>query len=274
MSSVDEKNEKSNVLDKSIGYITALLGIVSTALSIFIAVTALSINERVNELQMANLVLDEKIKMIDLVLKENEAKSSQFENSVRLEAEFRIFNANAFASNYREKGMRIVWLDKKIQSDVENWLGEWINGNNLMTGTSGSGLFARQVVCLRVINAGKVPARKIRLITKQSNFDNKTGKFAQPYYEIDTKESTWQITETKIGDLVEDSQKELLKTQMLIPLAHVSGSNRYFGRVFIPLELVWDDGVQGKPGKMSIDVQSDSSLKSDLESSILGISNF
>lgn len=268
------ENNDSSVLGKYIGYAVALVGLVSTILSIFITTNAFSLNERLNNLQAANLALDEKLKRTDLILKEDEKKSSQFENSVRLEAEFRIFNANAFASSYKEKGMKIVWLDKRIQSDIEKWLGEWVNGNNLMTGTSGNGLFARQVICLRIINVGKTPARKIRLIVKQSNFDNGNGKFEQPYYEIDVRESNWQNTEIKIGDLAENPQKELLKTQMLIPLAHVSGSNRYFGKVFIPSELIWDDVVQGKSGKISIDVQSDSSLKSDLESSILGTSNF
>jgi hypothetical protein len=239
MSNVE--NKKSSKWDKSLGYIAALLGILSTGLSIFITITTVSINQRINELQTTNLELDKKLKEIDITLKERELINSRFNNSVRLEAEFRIFNANAFASNYKEKSMRIVWLDSTIQGDIEKWLGDWINGNKLMTGESKNGLFARQVVCLRIINAGNTPARKIKLIAKQANFDNKKGEFGKPYYVVDTEKSIWQNTIIEIGDLAEPSQRELLKTQMLIPIAHISGSNRYFGQVVIPLELTWRD---------------------------------
>jgi hypothetical protein len=171
--------------------------------------------------------------------------------------------------------MKIVWLDEKIQDDIRTWLDKWLNGNNLMTGTSDNGLFARQIVCLRIINAGKTPARKIKLVSQQASYDNGDGKFGQPYYEIDAKKSSWQKNTNSIGDLAEDSQKEVLKTQMLIPLAHVSGSSRYFGKVFIPLEVTWEDVVQGKSGKMFIDIKSDSSLESDLRGSrFYRVSNF
>ena len=272
MSNVEDK--KSSLWDKSVGYIATFLGILSTGLSLFITITTISINQRVNELQSTNLALDEKLKKIDLTLKESELTNSKFSNSVRLEAEFRIFNANAFARNYKEKGMRIMWIDRTIQSDIEKWLGDWINGNKLMTGASKDGLFARQVVCLRIINAGSTPARKIKLIIKQAKFDNKKGEFRKPYYEVNTEELIWKNNAIEVGSLAEPSQRELLKTQMLIPLAHISGSKRYFGQVIIPMELTWLDERQNKTEKMLIDVKRDSTLKSDLESSILGISNF
>jgi hypothetical protein len=272
MSNVESK--KINQWDKYIGYIATLLGILSTGLGLFIAITTISINQRVNELQATNLKLDERLKNLDLVSKQNELINSKFSNSVRIEAEFRIFNANAFASNYKEKSMRIVWIDAPIQSDIEKWLGDWINGNKLMTGASKDGLFARQVVCLRIINAGNTPARKIKLVVKQASFDNGKGEFRKPYYAVDTEELIWQNKVIEIGDLAEPSQRELLKTQMLIPIAHISGGNRYFGQVIIPLELTWLDERQNKTEKMSINVKSDTTLKSDLESSILGISNF
>ncbi|KAM3108835.1 hypothetical protein [Phormidesmis sp. 146-33] len=276
MSSTSDTNEKkSSIWGKSISNAATLLGTLSTGLGVFITMTTLSINARINNLQATNLELDNRLKNIDSVLKENEGKSSQFENSVRLEAEFRVFNANAFATSYKEKGMKIVWLDEKSQNDIENWLEKWISGNNLMTGTPQNGLFARQVVCLRIINAGKTPARKIKLVTKKASFDNGNGKFGEPYYEIDTRKSIWKTHTISIDYLAESSQKEVLKTQILIPLAHVSGSSRYFGNVFIPLDLTWDDVVQGKPGKMSIDIKSNGSLRSDLRSSMLyRVSNF
>ena len=170
--------------------------------------------------------------------------------------------------------MKIVWVDRTIQMDIERWVGDWIKGNQLMTGASQDGLFARQVVCLRIINAGNIPARKIKLVVKQASFDNKKGEFSKPYYALDTEGLIWQNKVIEIGGLAETSQRESLSTQMLIPIAHISGSNRYFGEVIIPVELTWFDERQNKTEKMTIEVKSDSTLKSDLDSSILGISNF
>jgi hypothetical protein len=268
------ENKKSNSWDKFITYVIPFLGVVSTALSILITITTLSINQRINNLQSSNLELDAKLKRIDLQSKESEARNSQLNNSVRLEAEFRIFNANAFARNYKEKGMQIIWLDKNIQNDIENWTGDWINGNKLMTGSSSNGLFARQVVCLRVVNAGNTPARKINLVVKKAKVDNGKGKLRRPYYEADTKDLTWTEKAIDIGDLAESSKGELLKTQILIPLAHVSGSDKYFGEIILPLKLSWNDERQNHNGKMIIDIKGNIALKSDLESSVLGRSNF
>lgn len=268
------ESEKGSQWDKYINYTATLLGILSTGLGVFIAINTMSINQRVNELQSTNLVLDEKLKKLDLTGRESELINSRFSNSVRIEAEFRIFNANAFASNYKEKSMKIVWVDRTIQMDIEGWVGDWIKGNQLMTGASQDGLFARQVVCLRIINAGNIPARKIKLVVKQASFDNKKGEFKKPYYALDTEGLIWQNKVIEIGGLAEPSQRESLNTQMLIPIAHISGSNRYFGEVIIPVELTWFDERQNKTEKMTIEVKSDSTLKSDLDSSILGISNF
>lgn len=266
------KNNENNTWNKYLEYTAAFLGIISTGLGIFISINTISINEKINELQKANLDLDKQLKGMDVQMKENALIKDKFDNAVRLESEFKIFNANAFASNYREKSLQIMWLDNKIQQDIEKWLGDWINYNRLMTGSSQGGLFARQIVCLRIINAGNILARKIKVIAKQANFDNISGKFQKPYYEVDTNELIWQNKEIEIGDLAESSQKELLKTQMLIPLAHISGSNRYFGQVIVPLELTWHDERKNTIQKISIDIKSNSALKNELQSSMLGVS--
>jgi|GEM_PF-6492096 len=264
MSNVEKK---SNSWNKYTGYIANSLGILSTILSIFIAITTISINQSVKELKAKNLDLDKQLKEIEL-------NNSIFRDSVRIEAEFRIFNANSFASQYKEDSRKIKWLNSTLQSDIEKWLDDWIKRNRLMTGASKKGLFARQIVCLRIINAGNTPARQMKLVAKQANFDNDKGEFKTPYYAVDSEEEIWQNMAIELGDLAEAAQKDLLGTQMLIPLAHVSGSDRYYGQVIIPLELTWLDERQNKTEKMSISVKSDISLKNDLDSSILGISVF
>jgi hypothetical protein len=69
------------------------------------------------------------------------------------------------------------------------------------------------------------------------------------------------------------SKTKLLKSEWLIPLAHVSGSKWFYGRVAVPVKVTWPAGPEGIPekgGELAIDVRNDRALENALNSSILG----
>jgi hypothetical protein len=271
MNSTDKK--KGDIWDKSLNYSATLLGIISTVLTIVITITTLSINGRINKLNENDLRLDIQIKTIDEALKKNEQRLSEFDNSVRLEYELQVFPANAFANivNIADKNKMKVRFLLDTQRDFKEWISDWQERQNLMTSSPKDGLLVRQVLCLKIINAGKIPAKKMRLRFSKAKFDNVKGEYKESYTEMDT--SNWTKDSFPIGELSEAPKSELLKTQMIIPLAHLSGQRTYFGQVFVPLELTWTDEIHGKTETKSINVRDDDSLGLVLEGLDIGFSS-
>ncbi len=63
-----------------------------------------------------------------------------------------------------------------------------------------------------------------------------------------------------------------MPTSVFVPLAQISGGEYYFGRVFVPVKLLWNDKRRGKPDDLAVRVGQYSALDNQLMSAILGMS--
>ncbi|TBR58833.1 hypothetical protein B4U84_23425 [Westiellopsis prolifica IICB1] len=274
----DYETDKKDLLGKA----SVLLGIVATALGILISLRTHIISEqtqnilaKINELEVINKDLNNKFKKLEIVQKSQEIEKSKS----RIEKEFLVLNAKVLANRIDAKNVRIIWPDQEIQNDMMSFVRFWRGANKLMLGSSQKGLFLRQVVCLRLINYGGTPARNVVVTISKKNFNNSdTGDvLEQPYYKINT--SGWAEKNISIQDLMEKDFEDKLKTEILIPLAHISrrddGYFRYFGSMAVPVKVTWYDNqnVPEKPYSFQINVSQESILKSDLDF-ILGTSEY
>jgi hypothetical protein len=243
---------------------SVVLGLLSTLLTVYIASTNYSINRHISQIQAQNLEIDSKLKSLALI-------NANYENAARVVVELGVSNAKEFAMNYKEGTIIVQWPDREVRDQFEQYVEKWSKGNNLMTGESKRGLFLRQVVWLRLTNLGKTPASKLRLEVMQEDFDNESGGSAAPYDEINTAQAGWEKKQINLNDLMESEQEvRKMRTHILIPLAHVSGNYKYFGRVFIPVKVTWQDGRLNKASGIDIVVTNDSELRNSLGSAILG----
>jgi hypothetical protein len=243
---------------------SVLLGLLSTLLTIFIASTSYSTNRTILAIQAKNLETESKLKAAEL-------RNKSYDDAPRVEPEIGVFNARAFATSYREQKVKVEWLDVDMRDQFERYVAEWNVGNRLMTGASARGLFLRQVVWLRLTNLGKTPARELRLLVRQRDFDNTAGGVAEAYDILNTAGPGWSERQLKLSSLMESGQETRnLRTRILMPLAHVSGGSKYFGRVFVPVKVLWKDERMGEESSVNITVASESTLKNDLGSAILG----
>jgi hypothetical protein len=274
----DNETDKKDLLGKA----SVLLGIVATALGIFISLRTHIISEqtqnilaKINDLEVINKDLDNKLKKLEV-----EQKSQEIEKSKsRIEKEFLVLNAKVLANRIDAKNVRIIWPDQEIQDDMMLFVNSWREANKLMLGSSQRGLFLRQVVCLRLINYGGAPARNVVVTISKKSFSNtdEGDVLNQPYYKINT--GGWTEKSIPIQDLMEKDFEDKLKTEILIPLAHISrrgdGYFRYFGSMAVPVKVTWHDNqdVPKKPYSFQIDVSQESILKSDLDF-ILGTSEY
>ena len=61
-----------------------------------------------------------------------------------------------------------------------------------------------------------------------------------------------------------------MRTDVIVPLAQVSGGEYYFGRVLVPVKIVWRDGLLDCEQVVELDVARESTLNSQRDSAILG----
>jgi hypothetical protein len=241
-----------------------VLGLVSTLLTVFVATTSYSINRAMSKLQSQNAALDGELKKATLT-------NTTYDAAARVVADFGVFNAREFAANYREQKVLVWWGDNETRDQFEQYVNSWTTGNRLMTGASASGLFLRQVVWLRLTNLGKTPALNPRLLVKYRDFDNQAGGTAEPYDQMQTARPGWMDKEVTLSSLMESgADTHSMRTHVLVPLAHVAGGNKYFGRVFVPVQVVWHDDRLNKPGRLEINVAGESMIRNALGSAVLG----
>lgn len=267
----NDETDKKDLLGKT----SVLLGIMATALGIFISFRTHVISEQtqnilgtINKLEVINKNLDNKLKSFEIDIKSREIAKSK----PKIVKEFLVLNAKAFTNRIDEaKNVGIIWPDKQIEDDIMSYANSWKTWDRLMTRSSQK-LFLRQVVCLRIINLGGSPARDVSVIIRKKSFNNSQGdNLDQPYYELDA--GNWTEKNILIQELMGMNFQDQVKTEILIPLAHVSKDDRYFkyfGSMAIPIKITWYDNQDATrtPDSLSINVSEESVLKSDLDSKL------
>ena len=265
-------------LDDRLKTVALVLGLMSTAIGVFVAVktqlisTATgAIDSKVQQTQSQTAAIDEKLRQQDLQLKALDARNKTWDSSARVVAEWRVMNANEFALALERGTLRLAWLDPALQQQLTESAKVWKGHGHLMGRTADDGLLLRQVVCLRLMNIGTGPAAKVTLLAHLRDFNGADGGVdggTLPKLKASLQDQTPQ--ELNLGQLMEIAQETRnLTTQLLVPVAQVVGSQRYVGRVVMPLRLQWHDERQDKPGSLDIDV-SDPQLADRLTSALLG----
>src|SRR5262249_43161141 len=153
-------------------------------------------------------------------------------------------------------------------------VGRWKIGNNLMTGHAPTGLYLRQIVTLKLTSLGKTAATSLRLLVRMRDFaEQGPGTQVKRYGTLDTQTAGWSEHPLPLSPLMElSAETRNMRTQVLIPLAQVSGGEYYFGRVLVPTKLLWMDERLGHEQSIELNVANESALDNQLYSAILGIS--
>ncbi len=249
-----------NALDSFIKYAAPLLAIATAGLSFYVALTTRETNQRLAATQAAS----------------NELKlnSDRYELAPRLVAEMGAQNAAEFAATVRQQQMPMKVLDAALESQLVEGSKNWAAGRHLMTGAGATGLYLRQIVYLKLTNFGKTATSDLKLVVRQKDFGLAgNGTQVKRYGELDTQGAGWTELTLPVPDLMEmGAGAQDPATRLLIPLAQVSGGEYYFGRVLVPVKLMWTDRRQGKAEELPVRVAQASALDNQLMSAILGMS--
>ena len=269
----------TKTLDDRLKTLGLVLAALSTVLGLFVAVktqvisaATSQIDSQVKETQARTAAIDEKLKAQDLRLKTLDERNKTWDSSVRMVTQWHVMNANEFARGLEDGSLNIAWADPKLETLLREAALRWKRHRELMGRGSDDGLLLRQVICLRLLNIGKSSADKLRLLAHVRDFDNERGGQGGMFSEMKARVQGDAPQQLQLGRLMERSQDTKdLPTELVIPVAHVLGSQRYVGRVVVPVGLAWVDERQSKEGSLDISVD-DPQLKNRLSSADLGMS--
>ncbi len=180
----------ANALDTLMKYAGPLLGIATAALSLYIAITTRETNEKLAETQAASgqFKLD----------------SDRYDLAPRLVAELGAQNAAEFAATVLRQKIPVKVLDATQANQFLEGGEAWGKGRQLMTGTSTTGLYLRQVVYIKLTNLGKTATSDLKLVVRQKDFGfTRNGTQVKRYGEMDTQGDGWTERTLDVPDLME-----------------------------------------------------------------------
>jgi hypothetical protein len=128
-------------------------------------------------------------------------------------------------------------------------------------------------VCYRSDPRGRLLAGSVSPQRSLRNRDfgfSQNGTQVKRYRLLDT--DGWAERELRLPNPMELSpETRVMPSELLIPLAQVSGAEYYFGRVFVPVKLLWkDERLGGGDRVLEFDLARESALDNQLDSAILG----
>ncbi|MDC6168218.1 hypothetical protein [Paucibacter sp. XJ19-41] len=256
-------------LDERLKSLGLVLGLISTGLGVFVAIKTNFIATVTSEIDTQVKEARNRSTLLEAELRQLELKNKAFENSVRLVAEWQVLTANDFARGMDEGLLNLVWLDDQQEQQMRDAAKAWKAHYHLMSRAADQSLLLRQVVCLRLMNVGNTPATELRLLAHQRDFDAQRGGQGGLYSAM-TASFQGEPKPHGLGQLMEPAQQsQRLSNEILIPVAHVVGSQRYVGRLILPVRLLWKDPRQQREGQMEIRID-DPRLANKLRSGDLG----
>lgn len=253
-----------------------VLGLASTALGVFVAFKAQWIAAATGEIDTQVKATQAEAARIQKQLAEQDLNRKKWESSARLVLRWEVMNANEFALTHDAPNTQLAWVDDALQQQLSAAAADWKRHAKLMARDSNDALLLRQVITLRVLNLGTSPAKRLRLLAHVREFNvpsSGPGGVGGLFGELRQRAGNEPAQEFKLGELMEAGQEQRhLMTEMLIPVAHAVGSQRYVGRVLVPLKLVWFDERQGREESLDIEV-NDPLLARRLRSADLGFTS-
>jgi hypothetical protein len=263
-------------LEERLKLVGVVLGLASTALGVYVAVKTQWIAAATGEIDTQVKATQAETARINKQLAEQDLNRKKWESSVRLVAQWHVMNANEFAQGQDNPGSNLAWVDDGLQTQLTTAASAWKGHAHLMARLSNDALLLRQVICLRLLNIGSSPAKRLRLLAHVREFQAASGGqggVGGLYSELRQRGAAEPAHEFKLGDLMEAGQEQRhLLTEMVIPVAHAVGSQRYVGRVLVPVKLLWFDERQGKEDSLDIEID-DPVLARRLQSADLGITS-
>jgi len=252
------------------------LGLVSTALGVFVAFKTQWLSVATSQIDTQVRATQAEAAHIHRQLAEQDLNRKKWENSVRLTTQWHVMNANEFAQSHDNPGFNLAWVDEGLRQQLTKAAQDWRRHARLMARDSNDALLLRQVISLRLLNVGATPAKRLRLLAHVREFNvasSGPGGVGGLYGELHRRGGSEPPQEFKLGELMEAGMEQRrLITEMVIPVAHAVGSQRYVGRVLVPVKLVWFDERQGKDDSMDIEV-NDPMLARRLTSADLGFTS-
>lgn len=253
-----------------------VLGLASTALGVFVAVKAQWLAVATSEIDAQVRATQADATRIRDQLAQQDLNRKKWENSVRLTTQWHVMNANEFALNHDNPGFNLAWVDAGLQQQLTQAALDWKRHARLMARDTNDALLLRQVISLRLLNIGSSPAKRLRLLAYVREFNvasSGPGGVGGLYSELRRPGGTEPPQEFRLGELMEAGlEQRRLVTELVIPVAHAVGSQRYVGRVLVPVKLIWFDERQGKDDSMDIEV-NDPLLARRLKSADLGFTS-
>ena len=168
---------------------------------------------------LVSLVLNIYLGVSNLKLQQDKADFEKEINSVRLDNE-------RLDLLVRKNELAIV--QTQVLSDLESWLQAWSTGESPISGEDG---VTREhgVVLYRISNRGTQNAQQLVATVNWKDFSNE-GEVGDNIWELKTED--WQETTIRLADLLPGQS-------VTIPIAHILGTNTYFGRVIEPIKIDW-----------------------------------
>ena len=217
-----------------------MLGLASTALGVFVAFKAQWIAGATGEIDAQVKATQADAVRIQKQLAEQDLSRKRWENSVRLATQWHVMNANEFAQSHDNPGFNLAWVDEGLQQQLTKAASDWKGHARLMARDTNDALLLRQVISLRLLNVGASPAKRLRLLAHVREFNvasSGPGGVGGLYSELRRTGNTEPPQEFKLGELMEAGMEQRrLITELVIPVAHAVGSQRYVGRVLIPVK--------------------------------------
>ena len=237
--------------------ITKLVAVVSTVVTVVLAVAGYLSNQKVQSLQKAVQDLDLAKKNYDL--------------SARVIVDYSAPLARSFALQYatnEENKVKyrtaIMFPTPQIAAELSPLIEQWRLRRGLMTGEAckQEGLKARQIVLLKLKNLGNAMADDVVLKARASpragnaaarwNVSLANGE-AVPYADLVGRIDDWSPVDIPIGRLYGGDTKDEERISNQVVLASVSGSADLYGSALVPIELTWTDSISGQRRSMKLD---------------------
>jgi hypothetical protein len=249
----DNGTESKRVIIKWTEVLLAILALLSFSFNVYQFVFAQELDSQNKLLASENTGLDNELKEMQIIREQYDLKAD-------VEARYIIIN-NQSLYNFFGTHWRIVGLDaesgdntrpksllaNKVISDFEEHIDKIIQVCSCqpsdLSEADGSGrIIVHGLALYRIQNRGKVIIDNVELVIRWKDFpnepytgDNLTNE-GPDIWNLRDSVGDWQQSSIRLPDLKPGEE-------IVIPLAHILGTNRYFGRVMIPESMSWENSV-------------------------------
>ncbi len=237
MAAVARSNSDEPAYKKWATVATAVVAAVSLCLNIVLGLFNLN-------LAQAKAASDQKLAAIDLENRRLDNLIKVHDNSVDLEARYLVVSGLAIfdteGGNFGDAESASAIVQNQVLEELEPWKSLWGRGESPIEAGGGVAR-AHGVVYYRISNRGKEDAQRAVLTYRWKDFPLE-GQSDDNLWELQTdgwKEDTVRLTDLRVGQSV------------VVPLAHVLGTNRYFGRVIMPSKIEWFNATLQRPESLS-----------------------